>query len=149
MRITKKSNPLMLLEEIHYNNGWIIWDYSSVLNKKNSKTSLCGYLFVRRISRYKTIIIITGFSLLFIILGLKGIAVHREVLAATSDINSVTNESKSIQKIISYLLQKNPGREPWESYSKIRSHFRSNKQAVSGKKCVLCPFSKSNTKYIL
>ena len=37
---------------------------------------------------------------------------HREVLAATSDINSVTNESKSIQKIISYLLQKNPGREP-------------------------------------
>lgn len=43
---------------------------------------------------------------MFIILGLKWIAVHRGVLAATSDINSMTNESRVYKKIISYLLQK-------------------------------------------
>ena len=46
----------------------------------------------------KTVTVITGFSVIVIILGLQGIAVQRSVLAAASSDMSATDDSKNIQK---------------------------------------------------
>jgi Cache domain len=64
------------------------------------------------VSKDKTVMVITGFSVMVIILGLQGIAVQRSVLAAaSSDMsnNVATNDSKNIQYNISFtkILAKN------------------------------------------
>jgi cache domain-containing protein len=64
------------------------------------------------VSKDKTVIVITGFSVMIIILGLQGIAVQKSVLAAaSSDMSNkvATDDSKNIQNNILYtkILAKN------------------------------------------
>ncbi len=82
------------------------------------KKSLCSYRYFKdtHVSKDKTVmVIVTGFSLMIIILGLQGIAVQKSVQAAaassSSDMsnNVATNDSKNIQYNISFtkILAKN------------------------------------------